>query len=67
MVEVLEAAMVRMHYSDLKYRDCDCDPNVGLMGHKDLVVALGPDISNEVVVVVDTWAMEVLQTNCFAL
>ena len=40
---------------------------MGWMGHKDLMVALGPDISNAVVVVVNTRAMEVLQTDCFAL
>ena len=69
VVEVLEAVAVTMHSSDPKYRDCDCDPNVGLMGHKDLMVALGPniDISNAVVVVVGTRAMVVLQTDCFAL
>ena len=59
MVEVLEAAAVRMHASDQRYRDCDCDPNVGLMGHGDLMVALGPDTSNAVVVAVNTRAMVV--------
>ena len=37
------------------------------MGHKDLVIALAPNTSNEVVVVVDTRAIEVLKTDCFAL
>ena len=55
------AVLVRMHSSDPKYQDCDCDPNGGLMGHEDLMVALAPDTSNSVVVVVDTRAMEVLQ------
>ena len=66
-VEVSDAAMVRTHASDQRYQYCDCGPNVGLMGHEDLMVALGPDTSNAVVVVVDTRAMEVLQNDCFAL
>ena len=65
--EVLDAAMVRTHASDQKYWYCDCGPNVGLMGNEDLIVALRPDSSNAVVVVVDTRAMQVLQTNYFAL
>ena len=40
---------------------------MGQMGHKDLMVALGPDTSNTVVVVVDTRAMEVLKNDCSAL
>ena len=60
VVKVSEAAAVRMHASDQRYRDCDCDPNMGWMGHEDLVVALGPDTSNAVVVVVNTRAMEFL-------
>ena len=40
---------------------------MGCMGHKDLMVGLGLDTSNVVVVVVDTRAMEVLQNDCFAL
>ena len=40
---------------------------MGLMGHKDLIVALAPDNRTAVVVVVDTRAMEVLKTDCFAL
>ena len=69
VVEVLEAAAVRMHASDPKYRYCDCDPNVGRMGHEDLVVTLAPntETSNVVVVVVGTRNMEILKTNCFAL
>ena len=66
-VEVLDAAMVGTHASDQKYQYCDCGPNVGLMGNEDLIVALGPDSSNAVVVVVDTRAMQVLQTDYFAL
>ena len=60
VVEVLEAAVVRMHSSDLKYQDCCCDPNMGWMGHEDLMVILAPNISNMVVVVVHTRFMEVL-------
>ena len=67
VVEVSDAAIVRTHASDQRYQYCDCGPNVGLMGHKDLMVALGPDTSNAVVVVVDTRAMEVLQNDCSAL
>ena len=63
VVEVLEAAVVSTHSSDLKYRDCDCDPNVGWMGHKDLVVALVPDTSNAVVIVINTRAIKVFQIN----
>ena len=37
------------------------------MGYKDLIVALGPDTSDAVVVVVDTRAIEVLQNDCSAL
>ena len=60
VVEVSEAVVVRMHSSDPKYWDCDCDPNVGWMGHEDLVVTLGPNTGNAVVVTVNTRAMEVL-------
>ena len=59
-VEVSDAAMVRTDSSDQRYLYCYCGPNVGLIGHEDLIIALGPDISNAVVVVVDTRAMEVL-------
>ena len=51
LVEVLEAAVVRPHASNWRYQDCYCDPNVGLLGHEDLMVALGPDNSNAVVVI----------------
>ena len=67
VVEVLEAVVVRMHSSDPKYRDCDCDPNVGWMGHKDLMVILAPNINNEVVVMANTRAMEVWKINYFML
>ena len=67
VVEVLDAAIVRTHASDQKYQYCDYGPNMGLMGHEDLMVALGPHTSNAVVVMVDTKAMEVLETDCFAL
>ena len=67
MVEVSEAVVVRMHSSDLKYRDCDCDPNIGWIGHENLVVTLGPNTGNAVVVMVDTKATEVLKNNYFML
>ena len=66
-VVVLDTVIVRTHTSDQRYRYCDCGSNTGLMGHEDLMIALGPDTSDTVVVVVDTRAMEVLQTNCSAL
>ena len=66
-VEVSDAAIVRTHSSEQSYRYCYYGPNVGLMVHEDLKVALGRDTSNTVVVVVDTRAMEVLQNDCFAL
>ena len=59
MVQVSEAAVVRTHASDQRYQCCDYGSNMGRMGHKDLVVTLGPDVSNTVVVVVDTRVMEV--------
>ena len=40
---------------------------MGLMGHKDLMVALRPDTSDTVVVMVDTRVIEVLQNDCSAL
>ena len=67
VVEVLEAAVLRTHSSDPKYRNCHCDSNMGRMGHEDLVVALAPNINNEVVVMANTRVMEVLKTNCFML
>ena len=66
VVEVSDAVMVRTHASDQRYRYCDCGPNVGLMGHEDLMVALGPDTSDAMMVMVDTRAMEVLQNDCSA-
>ena len=67
VVEVLEFPVVRTHSNNPRYQYCDCDPNVGWMGHKDLVVTLGPNTGNAVVVVVNTRAMEVLKNDCFAL
>ena len=49
-----------MYSSDLKYQDCDCDPNVGQMGHMDLMVTLALDTSNPVVVMANTKAIEAL-------
>ena len=59
VVEVSEAAAVRPHASNYRYRYCYYDPNVGLMGYKDLMVALRLNTSNMVVVIVDTRAMKV--------
>ena len=67
MVKVSEAVVVRMHSSDPKYRDCDCYPNMGLVGHEDLMVALGPNTGNTVMVLVNTGAIEVLKINYFVL
>ena len=67
VVEVLEAAVVRIHSSDPKYQDCCCNPNVGQMSHKDLMVILAPSIGNVVVVAVKTRATEVLKFFFFAL
>ena len=67
VVEVSEAVAARMHSSDMKYQDCDCDPNMGRMGHKDLMITLAPDTSSKVVVVVKTKAMEALKNNYFML
>ena len=67
VVEVLDAAAVRMHSSDPKYRDCCCNPNVGQMDNEDLVVNLGPNINNVVVVMVNTRATQVLKNNFFTL
>ena len=66
-VDVSDAAIVRTHASDQTYLYYCCGPNMGLMGHDDLMVTLGPDISNAVVVAVATRDMEVLQNNCSAL
>ena len=67
MVEVSEAAVVRMHASVQRYQDCYCDPNVGLMGYEDLMITLVPDTNNVVVVVVNNRAIEVLQNSYFML
>ena len=67
VVEVSEAVVVRTHSNDLKYRDCDCDPNPGLTGHEDLIVALVPDTSNTVVVSDNTRSIETLKINFFVL
>ena len=59
LVEVSEAVAVRTYSNDPKYLDCYCDPNVGLMGHEDLIVALGHNINIVVVVKANIRAMEV--------
>ena len=66
-MEVFDAATVRTHTSDQRYLYYYCSLNMGLIGHEDLMVALGPHTSNAVVVVVDTRAIEVLQNDCSAL
>ena len=65
--EVPDAAVVWACANDPKYRDCYCDPNVGLMGHEDLIVALGHNINNAVVVVANIRATEVWKINYFVL
>ena len=67
VVEVSEVVVVRTHSSDLKYWDCCYEPNMGWMGHEDLIVTLAPNISNELVVMVNTKAIEVWKTNYFML
>ena len=67
LVEVSEAVVVRMHSSDPKYRDCCCAPNVGWMGHKDLMVILATNINNEVVVMANIRAMAIWKINYFVL
>ena len=61
VVDELAAAAVRMHANNLRYQYCDCHPNIGLMGHKDLMVILGPNTNtnNAVVIVVNTRATKV--------
>ena len=66
-VEVSDAAMVRTHANAQRYQYCFCGLNVGLMGHKDLVVTLGPDTCNLVVVMIDIRAIEVLKNDYSAL
>ena len=65
--EVLDAAVVRACANDPKYRDCYCDPNVGLMGHEDLMVALGHNINIVVVVVANVRATKVCKITYFVL
>ena len=67
VVEVLETAAVRTHASNQRYQYCYCGPNMGQMGHEDLMVALGPDTSNAVVVMVDTrlWRSSKMMVLCF--
>ena len=67
VVEVLEAVAVKMHSSDPRYQYCCYDPNVGLMGHEDLMAILPPNISNTMVVIVNNKATEVLKKNYFML
>ena len=65
--EVPDAAVVQACANDPKYQDCYYDPNVGLMGHEDLMVALGHNINNAVVVVANIRAIEVWKINYFVL
>ena len=67
VVEVPDATVVRTHAIDQRYRYCFCGPNVGLIGHENLMAALEPDTSNSVVIVVNTRAIEALQNDYFAL
>ena len=65
--EVLDTTVVQACTNDPKYRGCYCDPNVGLMGHEDLMVALGHTINNAVVVVASIKTTGVWQINYFVL
>ena len=67
VVEVPDAAVVWACTNDPKYQDCYCDPNVGLMGHEDLMVTLGHNINNAVVVVTNVRATEVWKIIFFVL
>ena len=67
VVEVLDDAVVWACASDPKYQYCCCDPNVGLMGHKDLMVTLKHNINNAVVIVANIRATEVWKINYFVL
>ena len=65
VVQVLYAVVIKTHANVQNYQDCDCDLNVGQMGYEDLMVALAPDISSAVVVLVNIRATEVLKNNYF--
>ena len=67
VVEVPDDAVVLACASDLKYRYCYYDPNMGLMGHKDLMVTLGHNIKNVVVVVANIRATKIWKINYFVL
>ena len=59
VVEVPNDAVVLACASDPKYQYCYCDPNMGLMCHEDLMVALGHNINNVVVVIANIRAIKV--------
>ena len=67
VVEVPDDAVVQTCASDPKYQYCYCGPNMGLMGHEDLMVILGHDINNVVVVVANIKVTKVCKTNYFVL
>ena len=67
VVEVLNDAVVQACASDPKYQYCYCDPNMGQMGHEDLMVDLGHNINNAVVVMANIRAIEVCKINYFVL
>ena len=67
VVEVPDDAVVWACASDPKYWYCYCDPNAGLMGHEDLMVALGHNINNTVVYMANIRATEVWQIKYFVL
>ena len=67
VVEVLDDVVVWTRASDLKYWYCCYGANMGLMGHEDLMVDLGHNTNNLVVVVANIRATEVLQINYFML
>ena len=67
VVEVSDNVVVRAHTSNPKYRYCYCNPNMGLMGHEDLMVTLAHNINNAMVVLANIRAMEVRKINYFVL
>ena len=67
VVEFLDNVVVRACASDPKYQYCYCNPNMGLMGNKDLMVIFGYNIHNSVLVMANIRATEVLKNSYFAL
>ena len=65
--EVLEVVLVRMIPVIQNTEIVVVTPTWAQMGHEDLMVALVPDISNAIVVLVNKKDTEVFQKNYFVL